>query len=284
MIRSGVSETGATEFPDTDSEVEPLPGPEFTDIETALATVLARVLPSGNESSLGVVDGRARFVSVAEVPFRLEDDPALITRVVNEVADGSARLGTHVGDLGQLRYLAVPITVAGSDATGIFITAIELRAELGELTTSFRTYTWVAALSLAVLGVVRWIVAGRLLRPIRALRETASRITTSDLRERIPVTGNDDVSALTATVNEMLARIEGSLRAQRQLLDDVRHELITPVTIVRGHLELLDASNPNEVDDIRVLVIDELDRMVTLIDDIELLCKLDCSSAGVCRH
>lgn len=79
VIGSGVSETGATEFPDTDSEVEPLPGPEFTDIETALATVLARVLPSGNESSLGVVDGRARFVSVAEVPFRLEDDPALIT-------------------------------------------------------------------------------------------------------------------------------------------------------------------------------------------------------------
>lgn len=85
------------------------------------------------------------------------------------------------------------------------------------------------------------------------------------------MTGNDDVSALTATVNEMLARIEGSLRAQGQLLDDVRHELNTPVTIVRGHLELLDASNPNEVDDIRVLVIDELDRMVTLIDDIELL-------------
>ena len=40
----------------------------------------------------------------------------------------------------------------------------------------------------------------------------------------------------------MLDRLEGSVDVQRQLLDDVRHELKTPITIVRGHLELMDPS------------------------------------------
>src|SRR5690606_23562604 len=62
-----------------------------------------------------------------------------------------------------------------------------------------------------------------------------------------------------------------SVAQQKQLLDDVRHELKTPVTIVRGHLELLDTNDPNEVENTRALLLDELDRMTMLIDDIALL-------------
>jgi two-component system, OmpR family, sensor kinase len=51
----------------------------------------------------------------------------------------------------------------------------------------------------------------------------------------------------------------------------VRHELKTPITIVRGHLELLDAANPTEVESTRSLALDELDRMSGLVDDIEAL-------------
>src|SRR5690606_18287858 len=131
-------------------------------------------------------------------------------------------------------------------------------AELDEITTAFRTYTWVAIATLAAVGLVGWFVAGRLLKPVRVLQETASRITASDLSERIPVTGNDDLSALTTTVNSMLDRIEESVDARRRLLDDVRHELKTPVTIVRGHLELLDVADPQDVSSTRDLLIDEL--------------------------
>jgi two-component system, OmpR family, sensor kinase len=74
-------------------------------------------------------------------------------------------------------------------------------------------------------------------------------------------------------VNGMLDRIEQSIAAQKRLLDDVRHELKTPLTIVRGHLELLDESNPEEVASTRTLAIDELDRMASLVDDIELLAE-----------
>lgn len=252
-------------------EATPDAPPQFETPEQVLSEVLSRVLPDRNESSLGMIDGQPRFLSAAALTFHLESDPAFLDRVTDEVSDGTVRMGTHIGDEGRWRYIAVPVVVEGHDSTGIFVTAFDLDAELGEITTAFRTYAFVALGTLVAVGLVGWFVAGRLLKPLRVLRETASRISATDLSDRIPVTGNDDLSALTRTVNGMLQRIDDSVAQQKQLLDDVRHELKTPVTIVRGHLELLDADDPRDVHETRDLLIDELDRMTMLIDDIALL-------------
>ena len=56
--------------------------------------------------------------------------------------------------------------------------------------------------------------------------------------------------------------------ARRELLDDVSHELRTPITVVRGHMELLDPSDRDDVVETRLLVIDEIDRMGTLVGDL----------------
>ena len=71
----------------------------------------------------------------------------------------------------------------------------------------------------------------------------------------------------------MLDRLDAALTSQRRLLDDVRHELKTPITIVRGHLELLDSEDPRDVEATRLIAIDELDRMSGLIDEIEVLAE-----------
>jgi len=131
----------------------------------------------------------------------------------------------------------------------------------------------VAALALLAVGLVGWFVAGRLLRPIRSLRETAARISSTDLAERITVVGVDDVSELTVTVNDMLDRLDEAFTGQRLLLDDVGHELKTPITILRGHLELIEPDSPDDVRATRDLVLDELDRMSGLVQDIALLAK-----------
>lgn len=68
---------------------------------------------------------------------------------------------------------------------------------------------------------------------------------------------------------------EGSFDAQRRLLDDVRHELKTPITIVRGHLEVMDPADARDVTAIRDLGIAELDRMTRLIGDIDLLAAVE---------
>ncbi|MCY7412450.1 MAG: HAMP domain-containing histidine kinase [Salinibacterium sp.] len=242
----------------------------FTTSAAALEAVLARVIPGRNESSLGIVDGVATYISGVAMDFHLEDDPLFVERVTNEVADGSVGFGTALSPLGQLRYIATPVVVVGSPAErGVYVTAVDVDAELEELTSSFFTYTIAAAIALIAIALIGWFVAGRLLRPIRQLRAAASRITATDLNERLPVRGRDDVSELTETVNGMLDRLSDSMTSQRRLLDDVRHELKTPITIVRGHLELLDSANSDDVEAVRALSIDELDRMAGLVDDIE---------------
>ncbi len=70
-------------------------------------------------------------------------------------------------------------------------------------------------------------------------------------------------------------RDETAYEAQRRLLDDVRHELKTPITIVRGHLEVMDPNDPTDAAAIRDLGMAELDRMTRLIGDIDLLAAVE---------
>ena len=89
------------------------------------------------------------------------------------------------------------------------------------------------------------------------------------------MTGNDDLTALTRTFNGMLDRLEGAFIGQREFLDDAGHELKTPLTVVRGHLELLDTGSPEEIAETRELLLDEVDRMSRLVGDLLLLAKSD---------
>src|SRR3546814_17848915 len=81
--------------------------------------------------------------------------------------------------------------------------------------------------------------AGRLLAPLRQMSETAREISVTDLSRRLPETGNDDISALTRTVNQMLARREESFTTTRQFLDSAGHEWRTRLTTLSGPTEVL---------------------------------------------
>ena len=243
-----------------------------TSTREALERVLARVIPSQDESAVGILDGEASFVPGVELEFAMTD-PDLIATIVGVQASERVRLGSARTDVGTVRFVAVPISVGGDPVKGVYATGIVIESALAPLTGAFTTYAVVAAFSLLAIGLVGWFVAGRLLRPIRLLHAAASRITASDRRERIPVIGSDDVSALTSTINDMLDRLDLAMTSQRQLLDDVRHELKTPLTIVRGHLELADIDNPDDVRAVQALAIEELDRMAGLVDDIESLAE-----------
>jgi two-component system, OmpR family, sensor kinase len=239
-------------------------------VDTALSALVQRIRPGTGEGTFAITTVGTALVPGGEVDVRLESDALFVSRVQAETVASGAVIGTAQTSDGLMRYAAVP--VGGDSATaeqrGIFVFAVDLDAALTPITEAFRTFAIVALGALLVVGLAGWFVAGRLLAPIRRLRETATRITASDVSERIEVTGTDDVSELTRTVNGMLDRLDGALTGQRQLLDDVGHELKTPITIVRGHLELMDSENSADVAATRALAIDELDRMSGLVRDI----------------
>ncbi|QKJ21129.1 HAMP domain-containing histidine kinase [Microbacterium hominis] len=163
----------------------------------------------------------------------------------------------------------------GEDDVGVYLRAVDLEEQLEPVNTALATFSIAAVAVLVAIAVVGWFVTGRLLSPIRRLRETADAITISDLSPRLPERGNDEIADLSRTVNSMLDRIEGSVDVQRQLLDDVRHELKTPITIVRGHLELMDPDDVADVVSAREIGISELDRLTRLVEDIDLLAAVE---------
>jgi signal transduction histidine kinase len=154
----------------------------------------------------------------------------------------------------------------------------QLRSEADRVS---RLLAAVAALALLLAGLTGWAVAGRILAPVRAMRRTAEAITESDLTGRIVVAGNDDIAALARTFNTMLDRLQSAFTAQqsaftaqRQFIDDAGHELRTPITVVRGHLELM-GDDPEDRCATVALVADELDRMRRIVDDLLLLAKAE---------
>ncbi|WP_064745123.1 sensor histidine kinase [Pseudonocardia acaciae] len=122
--------------------------------------------------------------------------------------------------------------------------AEHLRSEtLAELLTQ-------AGVALGVVTVLAaalvWLVAGRVLRPIRAISATAQRLSAENLRERVPVTTpRDELAALADTVNGMLDRIQQGvterdrvLHSQRMFTANAAHELRTPLTTVRTAIDV----------------------------------------------
>ncbi|HWG94842.1 MAG TPA: ATP-binding protein [Mycobacteriales bacterium] len=253
--------------------VDPQTGDRFRSVDQLMRTALARNVADDSETFLAMVDGEPAFTPLGPRVVALEDEPAVLAAARDARGAAEVRVTDVPSSVGRLRVAAVPVTVEGSPSRGTYVVAYAVDRERRMLVETARTYAVVALLSLLVLAAVAWVVTGRLLRPLRLLREEAQRTAATELAGRLPVRGNDDVSALTRSFNGMLDRLGASFEEQRQFLDDAGHELRTPVTIVRGHLELLDPSDPVETAETRALLLDEVDRMSRLVEDLVLLAK-----------
>jgi signal transduction histidine kinase len=100
-----------------------------------------------------------------------------------------------------------------------------------------------AAIALAITAIVglgvSWIVAGRIVRPLRTLTATTRRISQDRLHERVALTGpHDELKELADTFDEMVARLEASFNSQRRFVADAAHELRTPLAIARTGAEV----------------------------------------------
>ncbi|MDO5534699.1 MAG: HAMP domain-containing sensor histidine kinase [Propionibacteriaceae bacterium] len=252
---------------------DPATGQPFDAPGPFLRLMLQRTALAPNEGILGIVDGRIEWMAPEGAPLRAEDDDQLSDHLKGLSSGDDVVDGTLTTDLREYHYTVAPVVFVGNPERGALAFVTDMRAERSELGQMMRDYLWVALGSLLVASVVVAVAIGRLMRPISSLRDTAAAISETDLSERVPVRGDDELADLATTVNQMLDRIESAVTSQRTLLDDVGHELRTPITVVRGHLELMDVADPADVRSTRAVAIEELDRMGSLITDLILLAK-----------
>jgi signal transduction histidine kinase len=113
-----------------------------------------------------------------------------------------------------------------------------------------------SAIALAITAVLTivlgWLMAGRVLRPLRNMTTTTHQISARNLHERLALTGPDDeVKDLADTIDGLLARLETAFDAQRQFAANVSHELRTPLTLDRSLLEVALADSDASIADLR---------------------------------
>jgi signal transduction histidine kinase len=107
---------------------------------------------------------------------------------------------------------------------------------------------------LLVAAAVGWLVAGRVLAPLKRISGTAKRVSEERLGERIPVTGpEDELRELGETLNSMLDRLALSFDAQRRFVANASHELRSPLTVIRSEAEVALANPEPDLDEMRAM-------------------------------
>jgi two-component system, OmpR family, sensor histidine kinase MprB len=207
-------------------------------------------------------DGRIARPAGAEVPLPVTERVLDVARNEEGAYLTDARVqGRHV------RLITFPYTPG--IAVQVARTLTEVDNTLDRITRFLFAITLVGIGSAAILGL---LVARAALAPVRRLTAAAENVTeTGDLSERIEVSGDDELSRLASRFNTMLAALEASANAQRQLVADASHELRTPLTSLRTNIEVLSGKRrlpDSEREPLMTDVVEQLDEMTNLIAEL----------------
>ncbi len=186
---------------------------------------------------------------------------------------------SHWGVIGANVYASVP------DGAGGTVTAVERspsRGFLGRIsaTLGFLQSVWwqllAAGLVSAAIALVmaRWLARG-MTQPLRDMAQAARRMETGDYSTRVHTRSRDEVGQLAEAFNTMSGELEGVERLRRELVANVSHELKTPITAIRAHLEnILDGVERPDPETLQVMLT-QSERLGRLVDQLLDLSRLE---------
>lgn len=179
-------------------------------------------------------------------------------------------------EAGELRVLTKPLIVDGNKV-GTFRAADPLTSidsTLEQLRNTFLAVgVWAVALSVLIAIWLAALISG----PLRRMARVAEGVDSGDLSHRIDYTGRDEVGALAHAFNGMLDRLEAAFRREREFVSDASHELRSPLTVLRGRIEMLirEGGGPDRTAEEARALLREVSRMDRLVDDLLTLAKAE---------
>ncbi|MGH2937515.1 MAG: sensor histidine kinase [Solirubrobacterales bacterium] len=143
-----------------------------------------------------------------------------------------------------------------------------------------KTFIVVGAVALVAALLAGYLVAARAAAPLRRFAGTAAEIDAGDLSPRVGVdpAAAAELRTLGDSFNHMLDRLEGAFARQRGFVSDASHELRSPLTAIRGQIEVLAREPDPDAADVRrveAATLAELARVERLVEELLALARLD---------
>ncbi len=207
----------------------------------------------------------------------------LSKEALSNAAHGIPTYETVAGlEVYPVRILTMPLMEEGR-----MVNLIQVGMSLQSVTETRLRFLLIMAVLLPVglvlAGSGGLLLARRALKPVERMTVAAHRISAERLTERVEETGaGDELDRLAKTLNEMLGRLDTAFSQIRQFSADASHELQTPLTILKGELEvaLRHSRSPGEYRDTLRSALEEIDRIAQLVEGLLLLARAE---AGVLR-
>lgn len=186
---------------------------------------------------------------------------------------------------GEYRVIARPVDLAGNrfELTGTY-SLEDIESVLGRIR---HTFLILIPLLLVCAASGGYFLATRSLAPVSAMAARAEEISATNLRERLPVWGGQELAGLARVVNDLLGRLEQSFTQQRRFMADASHELRTPTAILRTEADVTLAQEHRTEEEYRasmMIIRDAARRLTRIVDDLFLLARADSGSVAARRE
>ena len=251
----------------------PLSKFDFTNVDQALEATL-KLKPIGK--FIQVMDESGRIGRKSDNLRNVQLPVSL--RALKNASQGMTTFETHRSFEGiPIRILTYPV-LENRQLTKIIQVASPLEEVEDFLNTLFIILIITVPSALMVASLGGQFLANKALSPVDQITQTARRITSKNLNQRIkPLKVKDEISRLIETFNEMISRLDTSFGQIKQFSTDASHELKTPLTILKGEVEvaLRKERSPQEYEQILRSNLEEVNRMSQIVDDLLFLAKAD---------
>ncbi|WP_395161367.1 sensor histidine kinase [Ilumatobacter sp.] len=247
-----------------------------TTLELRTNDVAALIDEDGAFETLSVKDDEDGFVQIIDAAGKVV---ASSTNIANEpriIAGGEGSNTTM--QFPQLDHddFRVHVNFTASDPQFSIVVGTNLEDVNDVLATTRRSLGIGLPILLLLIAGMIWVVIGRALRPVEAIRSEVADIGGGDLHRRVPEPQTDDeIGRLARTMNAMLDRLETADVAQAQFVSNASHELRTPIAVIRHELEVGLRGDDVLLREIAAEVLEEDVRMQRLVEDLLLLARRD---------